>query len=66
MTPRFMSFLQARDFADYAENVSGASMNVFKVRNAWLVRPQGEVALFWRIANAWGYLFAKRVPDDRM
>ena len=61
-----MSFLQARDFADYAENVSGASMNVFKVRNAWLVRPQGEVALFWRIANAWGYLFAKKVPDDRM
>lgn len=66
MTPRFTELSLARDFADYAGHVSGVDFEVYNVKTAYVVRPQGEVPFFWRLANAWGYLLAKRAPRVEM
>lgn len=66
MTPRFTELAHARDFAAYAEHVSGAPFNIYNARTAYVVRPQGEVPFVWRLANAWGYLMAERVPRNGM
>lgn len=63
MTPRFITLEAAQSFAQYAEQASGAPCSVYNAKSAYLVRPEREVPLFWRLANAWGYLVATKVDN---
>jgi len=63
MMPRFNNRQAAENFASFAAEVSGAPCSVHNVRNAWVVAPTHVQPEFWRIANAWGYLFGSR-PDE--
>ena len=65
MCPRFVSEADALDFASYSQDHFGVNPRILRVGGAFEVRPQNEVPCFWRIANAWGYLFAKEYNNGQ-